>query len=332
MKLSRNAFLILFIYIIAAILFWIFTLQKQSEILSNVQIELLNERKENYSEEVFQKEYDMILVEKNRRTLQYVGEGVVLFIMILIAGYIVKLSVNRSNKLKEMQNNFMMSITHELKSPIAGIKLNVQTLKRPNIDEEMKETLINRTLKETERLNDLCSNLLLATQLEGKKAAYNIQLIDFSHLCMETVLDFQYRSNHYIKFQVEDDLYTKGDRVMWKIVLSNLIENAIKYSPHKTSIFIKAMPNENDIIFTIADNGPGVEDSEKNKIFNKFYRVGNENNRITKGTGLGLYLTSEIIKLQNANISVYDNQPNGTVFEIKLERAIPDSLEEQSIA
>lgn len=326
MKINRTAFVILFIYIIAAIVFWVFTLQRLSGQLESTEIELLSIKSNTLSALEYQQQLEEIASDKNMRTLQYVGEGIVLFITILIAAYIVKSSINKNKKLTEMQNNFMMSITHELKSPIAGIKLNVQTLKRPQLDDEKKEALINRTLKETERLNDLCSNLLLATQLEGKRATHNKQVIDFSNLCLETVLDFQYRSNHYIKFEVEDDLYIIGDRVLWKIALSNLIENAIKYSPHKTSIFIKAIPSDKDIIFTIADNGNGIEESEKSKIFNKFYRVGSENNRQTKGTGLGLYLTSEIIKLQNASISVYDNQPQGTVFEIKLERSATEKL------
>jgi len=326
MKIVRTAFIALFIYIIAAILFWIFTLQDLSIQLKDAEIALLNLSHTDQNSDAYAEQLNAINSAQNTRTLQYIGEGIVLFIIILIAAYIVRSSLNRNKKLTEMQNNFMMSITHELKSPIAGIKLNVQTLKRPNLDNEKREALINRTLKETERLNDLCSNLLLATQLEGKRATHNEQLIDFSNLCLEAVLDFQYRSNHYIKFAVEDDLYIIGDRVLWKIVLSNLIENAIKYSPHKTSIFIKAIPSDKDIIFTIADNGPGIDDHEKTKIFNKFYRVGSENNRKTKGTGLGLYLTSEIIKLQNSSISVYDNQPQGTVFEIKIERAVPDTL------
>jgi signal transduction histidine kinase len=109
-----------------------------------------------------------------------------------------------------------------------------------------------------------------------------------------------------------------GEETLLEIMMSNLIENAIKYSPRDTEVEVKLYKDKNGIFFSVKDEGPGIEEEEKSKIFEKFYRVGNEATRTAKGTGLGLYLCKQIAKDHNATISVRNNDIKGAVFTVTL--------------
>src|SRR5699024_8124737 len=110
----------------------------------------------------------------------------------------------------------------------------------------------------------------------------------------------------------------EGDVLMLQIVCSNLIENAQKYAPDGTEVFIRLFKKENNAVLQIKDEGEGIPKEEKTKIFNRFYRIGNENTRKTKGTGLGLFLTKKILAQHKGNIVVKDNVPSGSIFEVTL--------------
>lgn len=321
MKWGRFTFILLLLYIVAAVIFWTVHLQKQSTVIENYERELLVYKEKGFSSPMKIKELENEVKESARaRTRQYIGEAAVLLIIIFFGAYVVYASMNRQKKFSALQHNFMLSVTHELKSPIAGIKLNIQTLQRPNLPIDKQQLLLQRSLSEADRLNDLCNNLLLASQMEGKNAIFNKEHFDFSDMCQRAILEFSNRSHHTIEHTITPALMTNGDEVMWKIVINNLIENAIKYSPADSTITIDIQANDNQIIFSIADQGPGINNEEKTKIFNKFYRIGNENSRKTKGTGLGLFLTAAIVKEHNASIVVSNNTPNGSIFEISLEK------------
>ena len=103
-----------------------------------------------------------------------------------------------------------------------------------------------------------------------------------------------------------------------EMALNNLLENAVKYTPADKPVSVSLLRKKHIAQLQVADEGPGIPDKEKPKIFNKFYRVGNEETRKSKGTGLGLYLTARIVKQHKGKISISDNQPRGSVFEISL--------------
>lgn len=319
MKLDKASFVFLLLYSIATIIFWGMTLQKQNNQITKFELELNDWQNKAFGSVIDnQDKVKQILENKKNRTLQYIGEGAAFVIITLIAAYAVYVNLKRNKKLSELQNNFMLSITHELKSPISGVKLNLQTLKRANLPEATKTTLIERSIFEADRLNDLCNNLILASQMERNKVDFNFEPIDFSTLCSTSVKDLVARSHHELVSEVEAEITVEGDPLMWKIAIHNLIENAIKYSPRDSTIKIKLSKEDEQIILAVADQGAGIPNDEKEKIFKKFYRIGNENSRTSKGTGLGLYLIAEIVKYHHASITVKDNEPNGTIFEINI--------------
>jgi signal transduction histidine kinase len=102
------------------------------------------------------------------------------------------------------------------------------------------------------------------------------------------------------------------------MAVNNLLENAIKYAPPGSPVTVSLSKTQKEVVLRVADLGPGVPDAEKQKIFGKFYRLGNEGTRKTKGTGLGLYLTRKIVTQHLGKIAVKDNQPQGSIFEICL--------------
>src|SRR5699024_6312475 len=108
------------------------------------------------------------------------------------------------------------------------------------------------------------------------------------------------------------------DKLMLQIACSNIIENAIKYAPKGSEIVISLEEKNHTVLLQFKDEGEGIPDKEKNKIFNRFYRIGNENTRSSKGTGLGLFLTKKIILQHDGQIHVMNNTPKGSIFEISL--------------
>lgn len=247
------------------------------------------------------------------------GEAVVFVISLVIGVWLINRGYHREVTAAQQQRNFLLSITHELKSPLASIRLVFQTFLKRELPKQQVDKLSQTGIKETERLNTLVDDLLLSARLE---AAYQIQLeeLSFPDLLQEIILKLK---DKYPKatFQLVQKAGVGefiGDRLGITSVALNLLENAVKYSGKEPEIEVRLSQDGQKIKWEIADQGIGIPDKEKKNIFEKFYRVGNEDTRKTKGTGLGLYIVSEIVKAHKGSISVYDNQPNGTVFCIKL--------------
>src|SRR5690606_13217691 len=122
-----------------------------------------------------------------------------------------------------------------------------------------------------------------------------------------------------LKPNIEEGLVLHADKFAITNVVTNLVENAIKYSPPCANVEVNLYKKAENLIFSVADHGIGIPDEEKRLIFNKFYRIGNESTRKTKGTGLGLYIVKSVLQKHNASITVKDNKPSGSVFEVTFE-------------
>ena len=252
------------------------------------------------------------------RTTQYVGEGSTFLIVILIGAVVVYTSFHRRIMLSRQQNNFMLSVTHELKSPIAAMKLNLQTLEKHQLNEGQRRQLIDRCINESNRLNDLCNNMLFASQMEGRQYKQAKETFDLSALVEDTVHEYAMRYPRKFEEDITPGCKINGDKVMLQMAINNLLENAVKYTPDDKPITIILHTKQNNIVLQVKDEGAGITDTEKRKIFNKFYRIGNEESRKAKGTGLGLYLTNKIVQQHKGRIIIKDNTPSGSVFEINL--------------
>lgn len=305
-------------YTIAALVWWGILLFRQSEQIRGFEQQNLSLRVDSLAQPVeHQLQLQRINKEEHMRSFKYLGEGIIFLGIILLGALFVYRAVWKYMKLSRQQQNFMMAVTHELKSPIAAAKLNLETIRKHRLDEEKQLKLINNTIRETNRLDQLCNNILLAAQLETHKYQVFKEPLDFSVLIENSIRDLDGRiGTHQIIPDILPHVWMEGDKLTLQIVLSNLVENAAKYAPKNTTIHVKLFESNQQLKLQVIDEGPGIPEEEKSRIFLKFYRVGNENTRKAKGSGLGLFLTAKIVEQHEGSIEVKDNEPAGSCFEI----------------
>jgi len=319
MRIFTSVHILLLAYIIAAIIFWEMCLQRQSGSIYEQQLITLKSRVDSTRDAyTYNLEQGKLNHDLSMRTTQYIGEGATFLIVILIGAFVVYTSFHRRIMLSRQQNNFMLSVTHELKSPIAAMKLNLQTLEKHQLDEEKKKQLIDRCIKESNRLNDLCNNMLFASQIEGRQYKPTRETFDLSDLVEDVVKNYASRYPRRFEEDLEPACKISGDKIMLEMAINNLLENAVKYTPADKPVVITLHRKQENLILEVKDQGAGIPDTEKKNIFNKFYRVGNEESRTSKGTGLGLYLTNKVVHQHKGRITVKDNTPSGAIFEICL--------------
>lgn len=243
---------------------------------------------------------------------------VIFFTILIISGVVWVFSKLESLlNLNKMQNNFLLSVTHELKTPLTAIKLSSQTLQHRKIDAEIQGTLIQQIVNNSDRLNELLDNVLLATRIDGKSYNYNMSMIDLTELIRKTAELVLCQPNFTGQFIFhEQERRILGDEVSLKLVFSNLFQNAIKYAGTNSLISVTYIYEDGQLNVAVSDNGRGIDPKEYKSIFLKFYRIGDENTRENKGTGLGLFLVKQILKSHKANIRAEANMPQGTTFYI----------------
>ena len=215
-----------------------------------------------------------------------------------------------------------MAITHELKTPIAVSKLNLETLLRRKLTEEMQKSLLQASLQETSRLNMLCNNLLLSSQIDAGAYAVTKEVVSWSEITQDCVKE---NSNRFPQRKIEADItenvFIEADHLLLEMVVNNLIENALKYAPKDKPIQVVLKLHEANAILEVKDEGPGILEADKEKIFKKFTRLGNEATIRAKGTGLGLFLIKRIITKLKGDVTVTDNVPQGSIFSVQLKKA-----------
>jgi two-component system, OmpR family, sensor histidine kinase CiaH len=319
-KLSRATIIywMLLTYIVAALVWWFISLEKQNVQMKNFKVRQLNASPDSAgSPAVYIHEMGEINRDYKRNKAKYISEGSVFLILLSIGAAFVYRSVRRQFRLQQQQQNFMMAVTHELKTPLSVVRLNLETLQKYSLDPLKQKRLIHTTLEETARLNFLTNNILISSQLEGGGYKSSKEELDLSSLLADRLVDFRNRfPERSFTGDIEPDADIQGDPLLLQMLINNLLENAVKYSPKEGAITASLKKEKAKVELRIADEGPGIAPEEKKKIFGKFYRIGNEATRKTQGTGLGLYLCSRIASDHNADISVTNNTPAGSTFVV----------------
>jgi signal transduction histidine kinase len=305
---------VLLLYIIAALVWWYVALSRQNEQMTTYKIQELQTTDIRYREQ-----YKKIMDENKRKSAQYFGEGAIFLLLISAGAIFLFRAVKNQLKITTQQQNFMMAITHELKTPIAVTKLNLETLQKRKLETSQQEKLINNTLQEANRMNALCNNLLLSSQMESEAYKKVSEQIHIDKLLGDCIRDFSVRyPSRNIMFNPKDEITIDGDVFLLQMAFNNLIENALKYSPKDTAIQVVLAKKENQCQLAITDEGNGIPDEDKLKIFEKFYRIGSDATQKSKGTGLGLFLVKRIVDAHKGMVYVKDNQPKGSIFTIQL--------------
>lgn len=309
-------FFILAFYVLFQFIWWALLLIDLNEEVYSHKIE--NVALKNLTPEQRNEEINFFEKKINDRRWMVIGEGGV-FLTLLIWGTFVMLGAYKKERLlARMQKNFLLSITHEFKSPLAAIKLYLQTLLRHDLDKEKEHAFINSAINDSDRLNNLVENALLANLIDHKGYSFSKEEINFSAFIRLMTQKFQQMPNHdTLSIQIEEGQFILGDKNAINILITNLLENAWKYSPDDKNISIKLFSMNDKIVMEIGDYGIGIPDNEKENIFNKFYRIGNEETRISKGTGLGLFICKYIINKHDATIEIRNNHPRGTIVHLE---------------
>lgn len=253
------------------------------------------------------------------KVLMVAGEGSVFLIFLLTGIYIMQRTIRKDISLVKQQRNFLLSITHELKTPLAAIKLCLQTMeKRKDLLEEQRLPLQRSAIENTERLHNLIDNVLLATRIESGQEVIQRERIDLSadtnRICKGVLKAV---AGHIaLECNVQEGLQSNMDGGAYESILVNLVENAVKYAGND-AVKVSLLHDGQYIVLRVADHGPGIPQDQKERIFEKFYRMGNEETRTRKGTGLGLYIVKQLADLHGALVSVTNNEPRGAVFTVR---------------
>lgn len=246
------------------------------------------------------------------------GEGMVFLALLSWGTFVMVRAYRKEMALARQQKNFLLSITHEFKSPLASIKLYLQTLLRHDLDKQKEKSFINSAISDTERLNTLVENALMANLIDYNGYAFSKEDVNISAMARLLIQKFQQVPDHaHINSDIEEGLYVNADKNGISILLNNLLENGWKYSPKGKDLEVKLWHENKFVYISVADHGVGVPEKEKEKIFTKFYRIGNEETRKTKGTGLGLFIVRYIVEEHDGKITIEDNVPSGAIFKVR---------------
>lgn len=309
-------FYILVAYVLVQFAWWTFSMFQLNNEISKLKNEL-NLLKVESTEEI-SIQGNEINEKLRKRWIMISSEGAVFIGLLLLGVYRIRKTFKKESDLANRQRNFLLSVTHELKSPIASAKLQLQTLQKRELEKSQQQEIIASAISDTERLNNLVENILLAARIDNSSFQIHKERINLSLYLSENMNQMIRLFNYHQKIilNIDNEIYFDIDRTTFPSIILNLFENAVKYSPHDSTITLTLKRNKENIILQIADTGVGVSDTDRNKIFEKFYRAGNEDTRKTKGTGLGLYIVKHIIELHNGSIIVKNNIPKGSIFEV----------------
>jgi signal transduction histidine kinase len=250
--------------------------------------------------------------------------GVVTFTIIL-AGLSFWLALTiKEIRLNHRQANFVDSVTHELKSPIAALQLSLETLRMRSLDDSKRREFHQMMSDELTRLDQLINQLLEVGRLDAIGAHEQPEAVPLRALlyrCAEAACA-HHKQDIDQAFTINVPpmtLHTR--RIVVQLIFSNVIDNAVKYADDPPRVTVEAVPIGNDRVkVRVTDNGSGVPYDERKKIFRIFYRGGTELERRRKGTGLGLYIVHTLVRRMKGRVNVIDrsdNQP-GCVFEVEL--------------
>ena len=248
------------------------------------------------------------------------AEGLIMLVVIMAGVYVIFHYWNRQSRLYAKHRNFISQVTHELKSPLASIQLHLETIRLRRLSQEKLNAFVNTMLSDTERLHYLINNLLMMARLEQRRKPVERRLTDISAMLLDYVERERAKlsTGGSIALEAEEGVKLLVDPEEMEIVLRNLFENAILYSPASPEIVVRLADFGAVVKIVLRDKGRGLDKSELKKVFGMFYRVRHEGENVP-GTGLGLYIVDTIIRGYGGTISAKSDGPGqGCAFTINM--------------
>ncbi len=303
------------IFLIANVIWWFILMER----VIDEKIEISQEL--GASPDVIERIYEQ---ESSRRRM-VILEGIVFFLFLLAGLWMIYRTLVKQRELRQQQENFMMAITHELKTPLASINLYVDSLLTPEIAEEEKQNILPKIKHDLYRLKRQVENVLEVARHHGLTERSSYESFDLSRLLdqrFDALKKFYANANYSLKKDIEESVRIFGDRRSIGKAIDLILENSLVHNEGRDiEITVELSLSNNIISLNIGDNGCGVDKTELSSIFDQFYRAGPELTRPSYGTGLGLYIAKEIINSHDGTISVIsDGLSKGIMFTVKLKR------------
>lgn len=309
-------FYVLVVYVLLQFAWWAYTLFNLNNEIHLLKLELLSNS--FLSIEQIAQQQEELNAKLYARRVMIVGEGAVFLSLLALGFYRVKKTFQQEIALSRQQQNFLLSITHELKTPLTSNKLILQTLEKHELSKEKQAEIIKKAISDINRLNSLIDDILLSARIENGQVLLQKEKLSLSEITKSVIENSGQLSLNKSRINVQTikDTQILIDKNAFSSILLNLVENAIKYSPAESKVNIEIDNNNNKAILRVKDEGVGMSEYDKKHAFDKFYRSGNEETRHTKGTGLGLFIVKNLVQWHKGAIRILNNQPKGTIFEV----------------
>ncbi len=260
--------------------------------------------------------------ERRSRIRRYGWEGTFFLVVLVAAMGVLAQALAQDAQLRRRQQNFLAAVTHEFKSPLASLRLSAETLALRDPPQPARERLMRRLLDDVGRLEAMISNLLDTAKLEEGKVALRPERVSL-HSAVRAVVDEVAErasaANVQLDTRVPDDMDVQADPVAVRTVLRNLVDNAIKATSAKGggSVRIAAESAGGEARVTVLDDGIGFPPAEGPRLFEKFYRPGDELRRTSPGSGLGLYIVQRFVQLTGGRVAAQSDGPGrGASFTV----------------
>jgi two-component system, OmpR family, sensor histidine kinase SenX3 len=260
-------------------------------------------------------------------------QGVLLlFGVIVFAAIILGMILNTGFLVREIRRNehhdsFINAVTHELKTPIASIRLYLETLERREVDEAQRKQFYRLMLDDTDRLLGTVEQVLKAGELGYKRSTRNLTEVDFGHLVDECIELARMRHHlqeselHWLEPMNGNHVKLEGDAGELRTAVSNILDNAIKYSVDKVDVSVQIDTPDDRVVLSVRDQGIGIAEGELKRIFKRFYRVSSRSVSQVKGTGLGLFIVRAVARAHSGRVFAESGGENrGTTVTLELPR------------
>ncbi|MDU7904679.1 MAG: ATP-binding protein, partial [Peptostreptococcaceae bacterium] len=241
----------------------------------------------------------------------------------VIIGSIINIeNITERVKLENMRSDFVANVTHELKTPLTSISGFVETLRiNENIDKNMRDRFLGIIETESDRLKRLIDDILLLSFIENKDTitSENVEVLNVFKEVYELTINSAKIKNIELKYKFDDEkIFINSNRDYIKQIFLNLIDNAIKYTPDGGFVETSVYESNEEVFIKVSDNGIGISKEDKDRVFERFYRVDKARSRDVGGTGLGLAIVKHIVKSLNGTICVKSELNIGTEFTVTI--------------